>query len=342
MAFVPGRCFNRPMPLETIVPCADVNDDLPFWQGLGLRLDAIWPADDPQVALLSGEGAHLRLERGDAPAPHLRLTTRDPDLLAKRTLTSPSGVAITLDHPVPPMETPTPVTEPLVRRLADGAPWVIGRAGMHYRDLVPDRLGGAMIASHIRIPEGGPVPDMVHYHTVGFQLIFCLSGWVDLVYEDQGAPFRLHAGDAVTQPPEIRHRVLHPSDGLEVLEIGVPALHVTTIDHDLALPNGHDPDRRFGGQRFVRHRADAPWRAEVQETGIGRATGGVADMRVLRGARAMGSEAITFGFLRDGAAPLGLDGGTHALGRGDAFVIPPDHRAEIGAGAEVIEVSLRA
>ena len=38
---------------------------------------------------------------------------------------------------------------------------------MLYRDLIPDRLGGsAIVASHIRIPEGGPVGDSVHYHKV--------------------------------------------------------------------------------------------------------------------------------------------------------------------------------
>jgi hypothetical protein len=73
-----------------------------------------------------------------------------------------------------------------IRRLQDGDPWVIGRAGMQYRDLLPGRLGGGIMASHIRIPKGGPVPDMVHYHTIGFQLIFCYKGWVKLVYEDQG------------------------------------------------------------------------------------------------------------------------------------------------------------
>ena len=88
---------------------------------------------------------------------------------------------------------------------------------MHYRDLVPSRLGGAMIASHIRIPDGGPVPDMVHFHKVGFQLIFCIRGWVDVVYEDQGGPRRLAAGDCFIQPPRIRHRVLEASDGEEAL-----------------------------------------------------------------------------------------------------------------------------
>ena len=41
---------------------------------------------------------------------------------------------------------------------------IVGRAGMLYRDLIPDRLGGAIVASHIRIPEGGPVGDSVHFH----------------------------------------------------------------------------------------------------------------------------------------------------------------------------------
>jgi hypothetical protein len=45
-----------------------------------------------------------------------------------------------------------------VRRLKDNTPWVIGRAGMRYRDLIPGRLGGSIIASHIRILDAGPVP----------------------------------------------------------------------------------------------------------------------------------------------------------------------------------------
>ena len=74
---------------------------------------------------------------------------------------------------------------------------------MLYRDLIPDRLGGsAIVASHIRIAEGGPVGDSVHFHRVGFQLIFCYRGWVEVVYEDQGPPFVLRAGDCVIQEPD--------------------------------------------------------------------------------------------------------------------------------------------
>ena len=98
---------------------------------------------------------------------------------------------------------------------------------------------------------------MVHFHSVGFQLIYCYKGWVDLVYEDQGPPFRLHAGNCVIQPPEIRHRVLFASENIEVIEIGVPAEHVTTIDHALELPTTElRPDRIFEGQKFVHHEAN--------------------------------------------------------------------------------------
>jgi len=115
---------------------------------------------------------------------------------------------------------------------------------MLYRDLLPSRVGGNLMVSHIRIPNGGPVPDMVHFHSIRFQLIFCLKGWVKLVYEDQGNPFILSAGECVTQPPEIRHRVLECSDNLEVIEVAHPSSHLTTIDHDMQLPTGNfRPDR---------------------------------------------------------------------------------------------------
>ena len=162
-----------------------------------MRLDMIFPADDPSVAVFSGHGLRLRIEKGlPGPAGTLRLRMDDPDSFADgvRVLTAPNGTRIEIDDMHPPLVTPQPVNSFIVRRMADQAPWIVGRAGMHYRDLIPDRLGGSIIASHIRIPDGGPVPDMVHFHTVGFQLIFCYRGWVDLVYEDQGAPFRLHAG----------------------------------------------------------------------------------------------------------------------------------------------------
>src|ERR1019366_7677419 len=104
-----------------------------------------------------------------------------------------------------------------------------------------------------------------------------------LVYEDQGPAFVLAAGDCVLQPPRIRHRVLEASPGLEVVELGCPALHETVSDHDMALPTGRDlPGRDFDGQVFARHvAADAPWTAEAgferRDTGLRAATRGLAD-----------------------------------------------------------------
>jgi len=168
--------------------------------------------------------------------------------------------------------------------------WQTGRAGMEYRDLLPSRRGGAVIASHIRIRNGGLVPDYVHYHEVEFQMIYCKSGWVKVVYEDQGDPFILQAGDCVLQPPTIRHRVLECSDGLEVVEVGCPAEHRTLVDHELELPNSTcNPNRLFAGQRFVRHQvAQALWEPwtvdgfESRDLGMAAATQGLADARVVR------------------------------------------------------------
>ena len=85
------------------------------------------------------------------------------------------------------------------------------------------------------------------------------SGWVRVVYEDEGEPFVMEAGDLVLQPPLIRHRVLESSPGLEVIEISAPALHETFADHELkpAQLKSAGPDASVG-QRFLRHvRRDA-------------------------------------------------------------------------------------
>lgn len=349
---------------EVCLPTTDLTSDLAFYtETLGFRLDTIFPADNPAVATLSGYGLRLRLER-DAPiAPGaLRLLCGDADAFAggQRELMAPNGTRILLADAHPPLETPPTAHAFVVRRLQDHTPWVIGRAGMQYRDLIPGRLGGSIIASHIRIPDAGPVPDMVHYHTVGFQLIFCYAGWVRLVYEDQGPPFVLGAGDCVIQPPQIRHRVLESSENLQVVEIGVPAEHITTVDHEMELPTGVvNPRRNFGGQTFCRSEVAkavwTPWRLpgfEARDTGIGAATGGVASVQV---ARAVGStygqvtshtSDILFTFVLSGSATLTAEGqGTHALSEGDAFVIPPGLEtamADCSPELELLEVSLPA
>ncbi len=347
---------------EVRLPTGDLKEDLPFFsKTLGFRLDTIFPADDPAVAVMSGHGIRIRLERGATEAPGtIRLLCDDPSNIAggETLLTAPNGTRIEIAEANPRLETPATEHSFVVRRMVDSDPWVIGRAGMHYRDLIPDRLGGSIIASHIRIPDGGPVPDMVHYHTVGFQLIFCYSGWVRLVYEDQGPPFILTAGDCVIQPPEIRHRVLEASDNLEVIEIGVPAEHVTTIDHDMELPTADfNPDRVFSGQTFCHHQVSGahwlPWRLAgftARDTGIDKATGGVANVQVAKRSEPAGDQVtshgtdILFTFVMNGSMTLAGDGReAQDLRSGDAFVIPPDTRTaytRCSDDLELLEVSL--
>jgi quercetin dioxygenase-like cupin family protein len=281
------------------IVCDDLNRAIDDLKREGFRLDLIYPADDPQSAVLSKAAERVRLSLPGA-------------------LPLPAGL---------------PPFEPQLILTRAGAEAGQGRAGMLYRDLVPGRLGGRYVASHIAIPEGGPIADWVHYHRIALQIIYVRRGWVRVVYEDNGEPFVMHAGDLVLQPPLIRHRVLESSPGLEVVEIGAPALHETFADHDLALPNGERPPRSFAGQQFLRHiAAETPWTAfdgaEAQETGVRRATGGLADVRTLRpaGEAEVSFDAhdgeLAFGFVLDGTAQLDCRS-RDAIGPADAFVIPP-------------------
>jgi len=208
-----------------------------------------------------------------------------------------------------------------------------GRAGMLYRDLIPGRLGGRYIASHITIPNGGPVSDWVHYHRIALQLIYVRRGWVRVVYQDGGEPFVMKEGDLVIQPPQIRHRVLESSAGLEVVEVSAPAIHATFADHELELPNGSNPGRVYGGQYFLHHvAAETPWTSAdeglAQETEVAVATSGLAEVRTLRprngNSLSFGGHGgeLVFGFVLDGSAALDYRG-LHEVGPADAFVIPP-------------------
>lgn len=346
---------------EAVLPCDELDETLAFFTGrLGFRVRAIFPADGPRVAVIEGHGLRLRLERGAGGDPgRLRLLCRGAPAGEAR-LRAPNGTLVELAPADPPLSLPPLRPSFVVSKAGDGASWHVGRASMRYRDLVPDRQGGRFIASHIRIPEGGPVPDYVHFHKIRFQMIYCYRGWSRLVYEDQGEPFLLRAGDCVLQPPEIRHRVLECSPGHEVIEIGCPAEHETFADPETALPSPERrPDREFGGQRFVRHRAEeatfGPWRLEgfeCRDLGIGAATGGLAGVRVARlcgePSREMSSHdaEFLFHFVLEGALTLRCEGeGSHELGPGDSFVVPAGRRHALEprrGGLELLEVSLPA
>lgn len=209
------------------------------------------------------------------------------------------------------------------RQRTSNANWATGRAGMEYRDLIPGRLGGKVIASHIRLPFGGEVPDSVHYHKIDFQMIYCVRGRIKVVYEGQGKPFWLETGDCILQPPEIRHRVLYSEAGAEVVEVTSPAEHETWIDHDLELPTAAIyKERIFSGQKFLHSRAKgATWQpvagedVVIRETGMSEASGSLIDVRVFRKPSKLGATEW-FGTQRSG--PKGF---TYPLGPGETLVV---------------------
>lgn len=293
---------------EREIVCPDLNAALEDRRGVGFRLDSIYPADDPHTAVLTRAGETIRLtSRPAASRPTGELSRFQPEFILARGDRSGSE----------------------------------GRAGMLYRDLIPGRLGGRYVASLISIPDGGPVADWVHFHRIALQFIYVRSGWVRVVYEGQGEPFVMQAGDLVLQPPEIRHRVLESSAGLEVVELGCPALHETLADHEMALPNGVDAERTFNGQCFLHHvAATTPWTkfrsGEAQETKLRNATAGLAEVRTIRGSGinfpAHDGE-LVFGFVLGGSARLEFADGAD-LCANDAFVIPPGRPWTLSDGSD--------
>ena len=342
---------------EVVLPCAELDPTLRFFtEELDFRLDEIFPADQPSVAVVSGHGLRLRLQVGEGSPGCLHLRCRALGD-GPRDLTAPNGTRVVLVDDDAPLAVPPLNPSMVVSRLGDDAQWGEGRAGMRYRDLLPDRLGGYLVASNIQIPGGGDVADYVHFHEVQFQLIYCCSGWVRVVYEDQGPAFELRPGDCVVQPPGIRHRVLECSPGLEVLEVGCPAEHVTRADHDLELPTVPlRPDRDFSGQRFCRHQAaEAPWKPwrapgfEARDLGVGAATSDLVSARVFRPQGAPPDEPYSHGrplflYVLQGGATLSCEGAEDAaLKAGDAVVLPARQRhalVDCSSDVEVFELTL--
>jgi quercetin dioxygenase-like cupin family protein len=350
---------------EVDVPCTDLAASLIFFTTrAGFRVDLIFPADAPTTAVISGFGVRLRLITAQPSAPlHLTLhvdTAQWPNFVPHK-LTGPDDVVITLVDAEPKITIPVGTQEWIISRNNEANAWGTGRAGMQYRDLIPGRLGGRFVASHIRIPDGGEVPDYVHFHRVRFQMIYCKTGWVRVVYEDQGEPFVMHAGDCVLQPPQIRHRVLEASAGLEVIELGCPAIHDTVADHALTLPNEVvNVGREFGGQYFVRHIAtNAAWSRhakndfDVCDLGLASATAGLACVQVLRAARDLDVKRdahrgeLLFYFVLAGSLTLSKMSSTehrrdHRLDANDSFVVPAGAAYAIAAqaGTQLLEVAI--
>lgn len=339
---------------QIIVTCKSLSRTLEFFtEKLDFRLEMIFPADAPSTAVISGFGTTLRLKESNEIQPVTLYLSGDFPFQKSIEF---ENMRFIFEDRNALLVIPEGHSELVISTLKSENAWHKGRAEMEYRDLIPSRLGGRFIASHIRIAKGGPVSDYVHFHQVRFQMIFCLSGWARLVYEDQGAPLLMKAGDCILQPPEIRHQVLECSDHFEVLEIGSPAVHPTFVDYQMNLPNDKfNPERIFSEQSFVHHIAEkGVWTAsefeniESCDTRIGEASKGLAEVRTLR-ATANTNFLIThsgeflFFFVLQGNLNLSdQTGKTYRLEKGSGFVLPKDSEYLIEAikGSKMVRVSL--
>ena len=155
--------------------------------------------------------------------------------------------------------------------------------------------------------------------------------------------------------------MLESSQGAEVVEICAPAEHITMVDHVLSLPTAQvQPERLFGGQHFVWHRAEraawTPWRMagfEMRDTGIGTATGGLGGVRVLRRAAGVALDTraqrhdteFCHYFVLSGSVSLRVDGIVLSLAEDDSLAIPGGmaYRMEdASADLELLEITLPA
>ena len=349
---------------EMLLTCNNLNETLQFFiDKLGFKMESIAPAEKPSLAVISGYGIRIRLEPGNNPDPgSINLLCSEPASVAdgKIKLTAPNGTIVNLIEANPSLNIKKVKQTFLLTKMKTSDQWSEGRAGMWYRDLIPDRQGGYAVASHIRILDGGPVPDYVHYHKILFQMIYCYKGWARLVYEDQGEPFVIEPGDCVLQPPQIRHQVLESSPGMEVIELTCPADHETCVDHEIKLPTSLvDPERLYNGQNFIRHEAAkaewTPWRMEgfeARDIGIASATDGLAGVRVAHPVGQLQPEFVShdadllFMFLLNGSAELNCDQmESELLTAGDSFIIPGALKhslSECSENMEVLEVALPA
>lgn len=339
-----------------VLPVDELEPTLTFFRDLGFQLVATAPADNPVRATMQGFGVRLDLDPDAAGPPGALLLTVAGTAPDEREMTGPNGTSVRIVTVSDDVAIPPAAVDYGVSRAVDGT-WTVGRAGLRYRDLVPDRAGGALMASLVHRPESGPLDDPVHRHRIALQLIYCASGWAEVVYEDQGPPFVLEQGDAVLQPPGIAHQVLATSDEFVAVEVTVPADHDTELDPGADLPNENfRPSRRYGGQRFVRHQTDrvpwVPWNGcaelEGQRLRIDIPTNHLATAVALRvTARAQTSvpaaRPTTVLVVLDGEASLTCaDEAPTTLGVADAVCIPPgtDWELSSDAGTELLLVTV--
>ena len=104
------------------------------------------------------------------------------------------------------------------------ANYVAGRRPFFkYRDLGATTATGGRLRAQVTSAESGmSKPTGWHVHKCEAQLVYMLSGWIEL--EFAGEPLcRLEAGDSILIPGNTPHNEIRTSDTFELLEVSLPA-----------------------------------------------------------------------------------------------------------------------
>ncbi len=107
---------------------------------------------------------------------------------------------------------------------ADDPVMVPGRRSfLQYRELgVTAASQGKIRAQITSASQGLSEPTGWHVHLCDGQLVYMLSGWVDLEFAG-GRVERVEAGDSLYIPGGTPHNEIATSDAFELLEVSIPA-----------------------------------------------------------------------------------------------------------------------
>ena len=330
---------------EVILNTSLLNEEIFFLENeIGFKLKEIYPADSPKFALLEGFGLNivLKLEKENSKynLTHIRVRLdKSSKKIKSKLLTSPGGnkVEFIIEQSYE-IITKFPNSIEINQNTHT---WNNGRAGMLYRDLLPSRYGGYIIASHIKLDSIGKVHDRVHYHNIDFQVLYCLKGKVKLAYENQNNYIMFNKGDCILQPPQIKHQVIETYEPLEVIEITSPAEHVTKINYDLKIPN---KDKTSFDEKtksfFLHYKYESQGIESIlpgfneKKMGIYEASAEFADLIILESDNFNSFEflhrnKILFIYVLDGSIKIIDDITEHSLNKNDCFTLPPNKKVSL-------------
>jgi quercetin dioxygenase-like cupin family protein len=190
--------------------------DLAFQLVYVLRGFVRFLLDDREVVLRAGDCTHI-----PAFTMHDEIEySADFEVLE---ITSPADVTTLTARPLPLPERPRARFAESHLRETDFVRGSGPRAFLEYRDL------GVIAATDRRVQAQvvrtrGPCDQSTgwHHHTLDFQFVYVLDGWVRTALEGLGE-FTLRAGDAMSVPGRLRHDVTAFSPDFTVLELNAPA-----------------------------------------------------------------------------------------------------------------------